>query len=165
MLPSKNDPEPQIYKMRVFAKNAVLAKSKFWYFLKKQRRIKRANGEVLSVSEIFEKNPTAVRNYGLVVRYRSRTGIHNMYKEYRDVSVCGAVGQMYMEMSGRHRAVHDTIHVVKAAVVESKDLRRYHSINNASNKARFPKTKLTYRAPEKSLKATFTANRPNTTIA
>ena len=151
--------------MRVFAKNAILGKSKFWYFLKKQKRIKKANGEILSVSEIYEKNPTAVRNYGLVVRYRSRTGIHNMYKEYRDVSVCGAVSQMYMEMSGRHRAVHDTIHVVKAAVVESKDLRRQKTIVNASNKAIFPKTKLTYRAPTKAEKSLFVANRPNTMIA
>ena len=164
-MPSKNEPEPQIYKMRVFAKNSVLAKSKFWYFLKKQRRIKKANGEILSVSEIFEKNTTSVRNYGIVVRYRSRTGIHNMYKEYRDVSVCGAVGQMYMEMSGRHRAVHDTIHVVKTAVVENPDLRRQHQIVLASNKASFTKTKLTYRAPTKGEKSVFVANRPNTTIA
>ena len=150
--------------MRVFAKNAVLAKSKFWYFLKKQRRIKKANGEILSVSEIFEKNPTAVRNYGLVVRYRSRTGIHNMYKEYRDVSVCGAVSQMYMEMSGRHRAVHDTIHVVKVITVENNELRRQKSIVIANNKAIFPKTRLTYRASTKSQKSLFVANRPNTTI-
>ncbi|CAI2379934.1 unnamed protein product [Moneuplotes crassus] len=163
-LPSKNEPNPQIYKMRVFAKNSVLAKSKFWYFLKKQRRIKKANGEILAVSEIFEKNPTSVRNYGIVVRYRSRTGIHNMYKEYRDVSVCGAVSQMYMEMSGRHRAVHDTIHVVKTVVVETSELRRQKTIVNASNKAVFPKTKLTYRASTPGEKSLFLAKRPNTTI-
>ena len=163
-MPSENEPNPQVYKMRVFAKNEVLAKSKFWYFLKKQRRIKKANGEVLATNEIFEKNTSAVRNYGLVVRYRSRTGIHNMYKEFRDVTVCGAVGQMYMEMSGRHRAVHDTIHVVKAIVVENKDLRRQHAIVNSSHRARFPKTKLTYRASDPSLKSVFVANRPNTTL-
>ena len=150
--------------MRVFAKNSVLAKSKFWYFLKKQRRIKKANGEILSVSQIFEKNTTAVRNYGLVVRYRSRTGIHNMYKEYRDVSVCGAVSQMYMEMSGRHRAVHDTIHVVKAITVETNELRRQKSIVISSNKAAFPKTRLAYRASEKTHKSLFVSTRPNTTI-
>ena len=164
-LPSKDELEPQIYKMRVFAKNSVLAKSKFWYFLKKQKRIKKANGEILAVSEIFEKKTTAVRNYGLVVRYRSRTGIHNMYKEYRDISVCGAVSQMYMEMSGRHRAVHDTIHVVKTVVVDNPDLRRQHMIVLASNKAVFPKTKLAYRAPTKGEKSTFVANRPNLTIS
>ena len=55
--------------MRIFAKNDILAKSKFWYFLKRQKKVKKANGEILSVSEIFERNTNAVRNYGLVVRY------------------------------------------------------------------------------------------------
>ena len=42
----------------------------------------------------------------LVVRYRLRTGIHNIHKELRDVSACEAIPQMYMEMSGRHRIVY-----------------------------------------------------------
>ena len=42
----------------------------------------------------------------LVVGYRSRTGIHNMHKEFRDVSACEAIPQMYMEMSGRHKIVY-----------------------------------------------------------
>ena len=163
-MPTQNELNPGIFKMRVFAKNPVLAKSKFWYFLKRQQRIKRANGEVLSVSEIFEKNVKCVRNYGVVVRYRSRTGIHNMYKEYRDVSTCGAVSQMYMEMSGRHRAVHDTIHVVKVTTVLDKDLRRQMTQVNAGGKVKFPKTKSILRATTKAGKSTFTANRPNTTI-
>ena len=36
----------------------------------------------------------AVKVFGLVIRYQSRTGYHNMYKEYRDTSLCGAVSQM-----------------------------------------------------------------------
>eukprot|EP00345_Euplotes_harpa_P001538 CAMPEP_0168323612 /NCGR_PEP_ID=MMETSP0213-20121227/3582_1 /TAXON_ID=151035 /ORGANISM="Euplotes harpa, Strain FSP1.4" /LENGTH=187 /DNA_ID=CAMNT_0008325711 /DNA_START=31 /DNA_END=594 /DNA_ORIENTATION=+ len=164
-LPTKNEPNPGIYKMRVFAKNEILAKSKFWYFLKRQKKVKKANGEILAVSEIFEKNVSNVKNYGLVVRYRSRTGIHNMYKEYRDVSVCGAVSQMYMEMSGRHRAVHDTIHIVKAATVETPKLRRQATIVNAAANTKFPKISSTYRASSKGLRSTFVAGRPNTTIA
>ena len=163
-MPTKNDETPTVFKMRVFARNTALAKSKFWYFLKRQQRVKKANGEILSASEIFEKNTKAVRNYGIVVRYRSRTGIHNMYKEYRDVSTCGAVGQMYMEMSGRHRAVHDTIHVVKVATVLNKDLRRQKIVVNASNKSKFPKISSACRVSHKSKKATFIASRPNTTI-
>ena len=134
--------------MRVFAKNDVLAKSKFWYFLKIQKRVKKANGEILFVSEIFEKSTNAVKNYGIVVRYRSNTGIHNMYKE----------------MSGRHRAVHDTIHVVKATTVENSKLRRPKTIANASPNAKFPKIKATYRAPSRAEKSTFIGFRPNTTI-
>ena len=45
-------------------------------------------------SRIFEKNPNAVKNYGIWLRYRSRTDQHNMYKEYRDMTINGAVSQM-----------------------------------------------------------------------
>ncbi len=45
--------------------------------------------------QIFEKNPTTIKNFGIWVRYMSRTGFHNAYKEYRDVTLNGAVEQMY----------------------------------------------------------------------
>ncbi len=45
--------------------------------------------------QIFEKKPTTVKNFGIWVRYQSRTGYHNMYKEYRDTTLNGAVEQMY----------------------------------------------------------------------
>jgi len=47
------------------------------------------------VSQIFEKRPTTVKNFGIWVRYQSRTGYHNMYKEYRDITLNGAVSQLY----------------------------------------------------------------------
>jgi len=45
--------------------------------------------------QIFEKRPTTVKNFGIWVRYQSRTGYHNMYKEYRDTTLNGAVSQLY----------------------------------------------------------------------
>lgn len=45
--------------------------------------------------QIFEKHPTTIKNFGIWVRYMSRTGFHNAYKEYRDVTLNGAVEQMY----------------------------------------------------------------------
>lgn len=62
------DAKQDLYAMRVFAKNEVVAKSKFWYFLKLNRRLKRANGEIVSVSEVsaspeaahlFKEEPSA----------------------------------------------------------------------------------------------------------
>ena len=150
--------------MRVFAKDEVQARSKFFYTMKKLRRVKRANGEIMAVNEIFEKRTSAIRNYGLVIRYKSRTGIHNMYKEYRDVSVNGAVSQMYMEMAGRHSARQKDIQIIKAITVENPDLRRQKYIVFASNKASFPNVKAIYRAPSKDTKTTFAANRPNVTL-
>ena len=51
-----------------------------------------------SCTKVFEKTPTVVKNFGIWVRYTSRTGVHNMYKEYRDVTLTGAVDQLYSEM-------------------------------------------------------------------
>jgi hypothetical protein len=33
-LPTEADPSPKIYRMRIFAPNEVVAKSRFWYFLR-----------------------------------------------------------------------------------------------------------------------------------
>ena len=49
--------------------------------------------------QIFEKHPTTIKNFGIWVRYMSRTGFHNAYKEYRDVTLNGAVEQMYQVRS------------------------------------------------------------------
>ena len=45
--------------------------------------------------QIFEKKPTTVKNFGVWVRYQSRTGYHNMYKEYRYISLYGAIEELY----------------------------------------------------------------------
>jgi large subunit ribosomal protein L18Ae len=51
-LPSDANPAPKIYRMRIFAPNEVVAKSRFWYFLGKLRKIKKANGEIVSVNQV-----------------------------------------------------------------------------------------------------------------
>lgn len=38
--------------MRIFAPNTVVAKSRFWYFLAKLRKVKKANGEIVSLNEV-----------------------------------------------------------------------------------------------------------------
>ncbi|CAK9141143.1 unnamed protein product [Ilex paraguariensis] len=91
--------------MKLWATNEVRAKSKFWCFLRKLKKVKKSNGQMLAINEIFEKNPTTVKNYGIWLRYQSRTGYHNMYKEYRDTTLNGAVEQMYTEMASRHRVL------------------------------------------------------------
>jgi large subunit ribosomal protein L18Ae len=77
--------------MRLFAPNKVVAKSRFWYFLKKFRKVKKATGEIVAVNEIFEKKPTTVKTFGIWLRYDSRSGTHNMYKEYRELTRTSAV--------------------------------------------------------------------------
>jgi len=92
--PTEKNPNPQIFRMKLFAQNKPIAESRFWYFLRQLNKSKAALGEIIRVTEIFEQNPGHVKNYGISIRYNSRSGTHNMYKEYRDVTINGAVDQM-----------------------------------------------------------------------
>jgi large subunit ribosomal protein L18Ae len=49
-LPSEQEAAPKLFRMRIFAPNTVVAKSRFWYFLKKLRKVKKAAGEIVSVN-------------------------------------------------------------------------------------------------------------------
>lgn len=61
--------------------------------------------------QIHEKHPLKVKNFGIWIRYDSRSGTHNMYKEYREMSRTEAVEAMYQDMAARHRARFRSIHV------------------------------------------------------
>lgn len=169
MIPGKGgssaDEETAIYKMIIFAPNEVIAKSRFWYFLRKLKRVKKANGEILDVSMIREKDTSKVKIYGVWLRYKSRSDTVNMYKEYRDVSATGAVEQMYMEMSGRHRARWSSIHVLKVQEVSPEDARRANTQQFLADDLRFPNPQYRPRASVKSKRQTFSASRPVTMIS
>ncbi len=92
--PTEKDTTPKVYRMKLFADNSVVARSRFWYYMSLMKKVKRANGEIVSVKEIYEKSPQHVKNFGMWLRYDSRSGTHNMYKEYRDLTLTGAVAQM-----------------------------------------------------------------------
>ncbi len=49
-LPTETQPTPKLYRMRIFAPNTVVAKSRFWYFLMKLRKVKKANGEIITIN-------------------------------------------------------------------------------------------------------------------
>lgn len=51
-LPSDANPTPKLYRMRIFAPNNIVAKSRFWYFLGKLRKIKKANGEIVTLNVV-----------------------------------------------------------------------------------------------------------------
>jgi large subunit ribosomal protein L18Ae len=116
--------------MRIFAPNTVVAKSRFWYFIAQLRKLKKANGEIVSLNvvcrgnfffffleirtdnaQISEKRPLKVKNFGIWLRYNSRSGTHNMYKEFREMSRTEAVEALYQDMAARHRARFGSIHV------------------------------------------------------
>ena len=91
--------------------------------------------------QIFEKKPTATKNFGLWVRYQSRTGYHNMFKEYRDLTLNGAVDQMYTEMASRHRVRSHQIHIIKTTVVKAADCKREAITQFLDSKIKYPVTR------------------------
>ena len=42
----------KVYRMNLFAKNKVVARSRFWYFMGRLCRVKKANGQIISVSQV-----------------------------------------------------------------------------------------------------------------
>ncbi|TVU02473.1 hypothetical protein EJB05_52026 [Eragrostis curvula] len=160
-LPTPGDEHPKIYRMKLWATNEVRAKSKFWYFLRKLKKVKKSNGQVLAINEIFERNPTTIKNYGIWLRYQSRTGYHNMYKEYRDTTLNGAVEQMYTEMASRHRVRSPCIQIIKTATVHFKLCKRDNTKQFHNAKIKFPLVYRKVRPPTRKLKTTFKASRPN----
>lgn len=61
--------------------------------------------------QIHEKRPQKVKNFGIWIRYDSRSGTHNMYKEYRELTRTDAVQSMYQDMAARHRARFRSVNV------------------------------------------------------
>jgi large subunit ribosomal protein L18Ae len=144
----------------VFAKNSVIARSHFWYEMKRQNKVRKCQGEIINVSEIFERRTSAVKNYGIVFKYLTRNDYVNMYKEYRDVSLNGAVAQLYTEISGRHSGRHECLHIIKTVEVADADCKRTHVSQYTDGKLRFPKLTQIKRAPLASQKSTYKAARP-----
>lgn len=159
--PSPKQANPSLLRMTIFAKNDVEAKSKFFYYSSRLKNLKRANGEILACSERFDTSPEQVKNFGIFLRYNSRSGTHNMYKEYRDVTRTGAVSKMFNDMAGRHRARRKSIQIMKVDAVPAKKTRRPGVKQFHNSKLRFA---LPHRVPRtpRAYRETFVAQRPST---
>uniref|UniRef100_A0A6T8GSP1 60S ribosomal protein L18a n=1 Tax=Proboscia inermis TaxID=420281 RepID=A0A6T8GSP1_9STRA len=156
---------PEAYRMIIFAPNTVIAKSKFWYYMHQFRKMKKTTGEILDCVEIVEKNNRIVKNYGIWIRYQSRSGTHNMYREFRDLTLVGAVSQLYDEMAGRHRTRPRSIQIIRTATLKPSELKRTNGMQFAKKDVKFP---LPHRveSAKRNQKAlsdrTFTTVRPTT---
>merc|ERR1719420_418858 len=107
--------------MKLFGKSRVLAKNKFWYFMKKCCKA----------------------------------------KESGDVSMNGAVGQMYQEIAGRHRGKAESVQIIKTAIVPAKDCRREHVTQWHDYTVKYPVIKKMPLVGQKK-RSTFVAKRPTT---
>merc|ERR1712130_688545 len=157
-LPSEKNRSPALYQMRIFAPDKATAKSRFWYFLSQLRKLKKATGEIVSVNRIYEKRPLKIKNFGVWLRYNSRSGTHNMYHEYRDLTAGKAVTQCYRDMGARHRARAHSIHIIRCEVVPAGKCRRPLVTQMHDSKIKFP---LPCRVSKQG-GSMIQANRPNT---
>ena len=126
--------------MIIFAVNPVVARSKFWYYMHQFRKMKKTTGEILDCVEIKEKNARIVKNYGIWLRYTSRSGTHNMYREFRDMTLTGAVSQLYDEMAGRHRTRPRSLQIIRTGEIKAADLKRANPMQYAKAGVKFPLT-------------------------
>uniref|UniRef100_A0A8C0TP16 60S ribosomal protein L18a n=1 Tax=Canis lupus familiaris TaxID=9615 RepID=A0A8C0TP16_CANLF len=70
-LPTPKCHTPPLYRMRIFAPNHVVAKSRFWYFVSQLKKMKKSSGEIVYCGQVFEKSPLRVKNFGIWLRYDS----------------------------------------------------------------------------------------------
>ncbi|KAG4399838.1 hypothetical protein AAZX31_08G297100 [Glycine max] len=111
--------------------------------------------------KFLRKSPTKIKNYGISLRYQSRTGYHNMYKEYHDTTLNGAVEQMYNEMAFRHRVRSPCIQIIKTATIPAKLCKRESTKQFHNSKIKFPLVFKKVRPPTRKLKTTYKATKPN----
>lgn len=59
-LPTATQPTPALYRMIIFAPNVTVAKSRYWYFLRGLKKVKKATGEIVSLKEVRTLQPTVL---------------------------------------------------------------------------------------------------------
>ncbi|UYV61269.1 RPL18A [Cordylochernes scorpioides] len=160
-VPKEDDPlnkNTPLYQMRIFAPDKITAKSRYWYFIRKLKKLKKTSGEIVSIQEMYEKTPTEVKNFGIWLRYNSRTGTHNQYREYRALTVAEAVTSCYRDMAARHRTRADSIQIIRVEEIEPSKCRRAQIKMFHDSKIKFP---LPSRITRKFHKPRFTTVRPS----
>ena len=45
-IPTEKDANPPLYRMSIFASDPISAKSRFWYFMKRLKKLKKSVGEI-----------------------------------------------------------------------------------------------------------------------
>ncbi|KAF6161058.1 hypothetical protein GIB67_007699, partial [Kingdonia uniflora] len=119
------------------------------------------SNEAYIVCTVFEKNPTKIKNYGIWLHYQSRTGYHNMYKEYRDTTLNGSVEQIYTELASRHRVRFPCIQIIKTTTIPAKLCKRESTKQFHKKDIKFPQVFQKVRPPTRKLKTTYKATKPN----
>lgn len=137
-IPTAQEPQPQIFVSTIFAKNSVLARSRFFKILNAQHKIKATNGLVLKIEVVAQDNDFVLKNYGINFVYRTRTGLQNGYREVRHINRALAVADMNQDFCGTHKIKASDIFIFKIDIVKDEDLRRARVLAYSGNNVKFP---------------------------
>ncbi|MRB67532.1 hypothetical protein GH825_29535, partial [Bacillus thuringiensis] len=102
------------------------------------KKMKKMAGEMVLIQQIYEEKPLVIKNFGIWLRYSSRSGTHNMYREYRDLTTSGAVTQCYRDMGARHRARASSIQIMRVEGASSTKCSRTNMKHFPDSKIKFP---------------------------
>uniref|UniRef100_A0A8C2VER2 Large ribosomal subunit protein eL20 n=1 Tax=Chinchilla lanigera TaxID=34839 RepID=A0A8C2VER2_CHILA len=109
--------------------------------------------------QVLERSPLRVKNFGIWLRYNSRSGTHNMYPEYGDLTTAGAVTQCYRDMGAQHSASAHSIQILKVEEIAASKCLRPTAKQFHDSKIKFS---LPYQVLGRQHKPCFTTKRPNT---
>lgn len=138
-IPTEQEIAPQIFFHNVFAKNEIVARSRFKNLMRTKYKIKPGKIVVLKIEELVEDlKEMKIKNYGIQLVYRSKKGIHNMYKEFRSISRCKAVEMLFNEMAGKHKAKRDDIKIVSLRELRADEMRRDRVIQFTKDDVMYP---------------------------
>ncbi|KCZ75730.1 hypothetical protein H311_03285 [Anncaliia algerae PRA109] len=139
-IPTEQEAFPQIYTMNIFAKNEIVARSKFLKQLRIKHKIKASATVILRCEENKEDySNMSVQNYGIKFVYRSKKGtLLNMYKEFRAISRCDAVDSLFNDMASKHKVKKSEIFIVSINQLEKNDLLRQRVAEFAEEGVQYP---------------------------
>ncbi|XP_055918737.1 60S ribosomal protein L18a-like [Eupeodes corollae] len=150
-----------IFFIKFFAPDNIVAKSRFWYFLRQLKKFQKTTGEIVSLKQVYKTSPTKIKNFGIWLRYDSRSSTHNMYREYRDLTAGGVVTQRYRDMGARHCARAHSIQIIKVSAIAASKSRQVHVNQFHNSKIKFP---LVQRVHHKGNRKLFSFRKPRTYI-
>lgn len=73
-LPTPKCHTPPLYRMRIFAPNHVVAKSRFWYFVSQLKKMKKSSGEIVYCGQVWR-----VEGMGSGVDSHLPAGVRHLY--------------------------------------------------------------------------------------
>ena len=128
----------------------------------KLNKIRGSQGEILAVNKLTEKRPAQLKNYGISLRYQSRSANHNIWKEFRDTTRVGAVNQLISEMAGKHRVPPARIQIFEVKTIKAAESKRPNLKQFFTQDLKFPLTHRVLSAPSRQYRTTFKAKRAST---